>query len=138
MVRLSEDPTWEKTDMGWNIVPWGCRKLLEWIDARYSHPPIYITENGCAVPGNTRAEFIQDTQRIEYIKSYLRECKLAMNNGVDLRGYFVWSLLDNFEWELGYKMRFGLHYVDFKTGERTPKKSAAWYKGIIKNHSLQE
>jgi beta-glucosidase len=136
MVLLSDNPEWKKTDMGWNIVPQGCRKLLEWITLRYNRPAIYITENGCAVTGNTTTDILNDQQRIDFLNGYLHECKKAIDNGVDLRGYFVWSLLDNFEWEFGYKMRFGLHYVDFETGGRIPKQSANWYKTVINNNSL--
>ena len=135
-VLLSDNPEWEKTDMGWNIVPWGCRKLLEWIDTRYNHPAIYITENGCAVPGTTRDELINDDRRINFLGEYLQACHTAIENGIDLRGYFVWSLLDNFEWELGYSMRFGLYYVDFETGNRTPKQSADWYRSVIDNNAV--
>lgn len=135
-VLLHDDPGWEKTDMGWNIVPWGCRKLLEWVTARYDRPAIYITENGCAISGNSIEECIKDSRRIDFLTAYLKECKKAIDNGVDLRGYFVWSLLDNFEWEFGYKMRFGLHHVDFKTGQRMPRKSAGWYKTVIGKNSL--
>ncbi|MBN1379965.1 MAG: beta-glucosidase [Gammaproteobacteria bacterium] len=136
MVLLSDDPDWAKTDMGWNIVPWGCRKLLEWITERYNRPAIYITENGCAIFDDSIKGTINDSGRIDFLKGYLQEISKAIDSGVDVRGYFVWSLLDNFEWEFGYKMRFGLHYVDFVTGDRIPKQSADWYKSVIKNNSL--
>ncbi|MBC2607253.1 GH1 family beta-glucosidase [Pelagicoccus albus] len=132
-VELSEDPSWEKTHMDWNIVPWGCRKILEWIDKRYGHPPIYITENGCAMPGEDDREVaLNDTRRVEFLKGYLEACHQAIENGVDLRGYMCWSMMDNFEWALGYSRRFGLHWVDFETGERQPKASAKWYSATVK------
>ncbi len=136
-VALSDDPSWEKTDMGWNIVPWGCRKLLEWIDERYDHPPIYITENGCAMPGeDDKNVALNDLKRRDFLKSYLEACHEAIDNGVDLRGYMTWSLLDNFEWALGYSRRFGLHWVDYKTGERAAKISAKWYATVCKGNAI--
>jgi len=135
-VMLSDDAAWEKTDMGWNVAPWGCRKLLEWVSARYGRPPIYITENGCALPGeDDRETALNDDRRVEFIDGYLGACAEAVEAGVDLRGYFCWSLMDNFEWAHGYSKRFGLHWVDFATGERLPKKSAKWYAKVIEKAS---
>ena len=122
--------------MGWNVVPWGCRKVLEWISDRYDKPVIYITESGCALPEAERDVAINDNGRIDFLHGYLQECQQAIANGVDLRGYFIWSLMDNFEWECGYSMRFGLHYVDYATLERIPKKSAGWYSKVIQQNSL--
>ncbi|MEZ5412742.1 MAG: GH1 family beta-glucosidase [Opitutaceae bacterium] len=138
-VELSDDPAWEKTDMGWNVVPDFCRKMLGWIDRRYNHPPIYITENGCALPGEDDvAVAVNDTRRVDFINRYLSACHAAINDdGVDLRGYFVWTLMDNFEWALGYSKRFGLHHVDFATGKRTPKASAQWYAGVMARNGLE-
>jgi beta-glucosidase len=136
-VELAGDPEWEQTDMGWNIVPWGCRKLLEWIDKRYDHPPIYITENGCAMPGEDDREVaLNDTRRVEFLKGYIGACHEAIQNGVDLRGYMCWSMMDNFEWALGYTRRFGLHWVDYETGERQPKASAKWYAATVKQNGF--
>lgn len=138
-VELSDDPSWEKTDMNWNVVPDFCRKMLGWIDRRYGHPPIYITENGCALPGEDNLSVaIKDTRRVDFINRYLAACHAAINeDGVDLRGYFVWTLMDNFEWALGYSKRFGLHHVDFATGQRTPKQSAQWYAGVMARNGLE-
>ncbi|MCB1106219.1 MAG: family 1 glycosylhydrolase, partial [Cephaloticoccus sp.] len=138
-VELSDDPSWEKTDMGWNVVPDFCRKMLGWIDRRYNHPPIYITENGCALPGEDDvAVAVNDARRVDFINRYLSACHAAINeDGVDLRGYFVWTLMDNFEWALGYSKRFGLHHVDFATGKRTPKSSAQWYAGVMARNELE-
>jgi beta-glucosidase len=137
-VVLSEDPAWEKTDLGWNITPWACRKMLRWIHDRYAHPPIYILENGCALPGEEDVAVArQDERRTAYLRSYLEAAHAAITeDGVDLRGYFVWSLLDNFEWAFGYSKRFGLHHVDFTTGCRTPKHSARWYAAAIRGNSI--
>jgi beta-glucosidase len=138
-VELSDDPKWEKTDMGWNVVPDFCQKMLGWIDRRYGHPPIYITENGCALPGEDDvAVAVNDTRRRDFVQCYLSACHDAITaDGVDLRGYFVWSLMDNFEWALGYSKRFGLHHVDFATGRRTPKLSAKWYAGVMERNGLE-
>ncbi len=103
--------------------------------ARYGDtlPPIYITENGAAYPDEVGEDgAIDDGQRIEYIESHLRAVRAAMDAGVDIRGYFVWSLLDNFEWAYGYRPRFGLVRVDFDTMARTPKRSAYWYRDLIR------
>ncbi|NRA38011.1 MAG: beta-glucosidase [Planctomycetes bacterium] len=136
-VNISDDPSWEKTDMGWNVIPWGCKKLLQWIDQRYDHPPIYITENGCAMPGEDDKDIaINDTRRLEFFRGYLSACSEAIESGVDLKGYFAWSLMDNFEWALGYSMRFGIHHVDYATGERTPKSSAKWLGEVAKNNGF--
>ncbi len=135
-VILHADPSWGKTDMGWNIVPDGLRKLLHWIDKRYGHPEIYITENGVAVPDQVIDGKVDDQARIDFLKGYFSAAHQAIEEGVDLKGYFVWSFMDNFEWALGYAKRFGLHYVDFKTGKRIPKKSAQWLKQIIQNNRV--
>lgn len=126
-VHLSSDPEWKQTQMEWNIVPEGCRELLKWIDARYGHPPIYITENGCSWDEPDHETGVNDIRRRDFFESYLRECRNAIEQGVDLRGYFAWSLLDNFEWACGYERRFGLIRVDYETLERTIKQSGRWY-----------
>jgi beta-galactosidase len=130
-VQLSVDPAWKQTQMGWSIVPEGCRELLKWIDARYDHPIIYITENGCALDEPNLETGINDTVRRDFHAGYLRECRNAIIQGVDLRGYFAWSFLDNFEWSFGYARRFGLCRVDYETQERIPKLSARWYRETI-------
>lgn len=131
-VSLSIDESWSLTDMQWAVVPWGCRKLLNWIDERYDSPEIFITENGCAYDDVLIDGIVDDQRRIDYLDSYLTACSSAINDGVNLQGYFVWSLLDNFEWALGYEKRFGVHYVNFETGERTPKQSAKWISVLMK------
>jgi beta-glucosidase len=136
-VDLSDHPSWEKTDMGWSIVPWGVRNLLQWIDRRYEHPPIYITENGCAMPGEDDREVaLNDTGRLDYLEGYLGACHEAIDSGVDLRGYMCWSMMDNFEWEYGNSKRFGLTWIDFKTGERFPKASFRWYSTVCTNNAI--
>ena len=136
-VKLQADPSWEQTSMQWNIVPWGCRKLLEWIHHRYDGPDIYITENGCAFNDQLIDGEVNDQARIDFLEGYLSECHQAIQNGVQLKGYFVWSFFDNFEWALGYEKRFGLNYVDFDSLERTPKASAKWYRRVIDHNALK-
>ena len=115
--------------------------MLQWIDARYGHPPIYITENGYAARAEVEDDVnaaVNDDYRVNMINGYLAACHDAINeDGVDLRGYFVWSLMDNFEWAMGYSKRFGLHHVDFGTGTRTPKKSAGWYVRVMARNGLE-
>ncbi|PCK07707.1 MAG: beta-glucosidase [Alteromonadaceae bacterium] len=131
-VYLSQDDAWEETDMGWAVVPWGCRKLLEWIDQRYDHPDIYITENGCAIPEeDDLAKAQNDSRRVEFYETYLDQCAQAIENGVKLKGYFAWTLMDNYEWEEGYSKRFGLYHVDFATGERNIKNSGRWFQALL-------
>lgn len=135
-VDLSVDPAWETTTMNWAVVPWGFRKLLEWIDKRYDHPAIIITENGMSNNDTVNNGEVNDQPRINFIRSYLEACHEAMQHGADVRGYFAWSLLDNFEWALGYQKQFGLIHVDMKTLVRTPKASAWWYAGVVKNNCI--
>lgn len=128
---LSVDDSWQTTDMQWAVVPWGCRKLLHWIADRYDNPDIYITENGCAYDDELVGGEVNDTRRVDFYESYLEECANAIDGGVNLKGYFAWSFMDNFEWASGYDKRFGIHHVDFETGERTPKQSAKWFRQLL-------
>lgn len=130
-VSLTIDNSWELTSMKWAIVPWGCKKLLQWITQRYNSPDIYITENGCSFDDEVTDGSVQDTQRVDFLKGYLSACQEAIDSGVQLKGYFVWSFMDNFEWASGYSKRFGITYVDFETLERIPKESAIWYSNFI-------
>lgn len=135
-VDLSLNPDWKVTLMQWAVVPWGCKKMLHWINDRYGKPDIYITENGCAYPDKLINKEVHDQDRIEFYKGYLKVCQQAINEGVKLKGYFAWSFMDNFEWASGYDKRFGLYYVDFKTLERIPKKSAIWFSNVIAKNSI--
>ena len=133
-VVLSLDPDWHVTSMGWFVVPWGFRKMLNWIHERYHGLPIYVTENGTALANNDVETAIDDTERADFIKGYTDAMKQAIEeDGVDVRGYFCWTLMDNFEWCRGYDMRFGLIFCDFETLERTPKASYYAYREIIQN-----
>lgn len=124
-------PQGEVTQMGWEIFPRGLYDLLRVLQHK-AELPLYITENGAAFPDPLDAQGqIHDTRRIDYIRRHLRVCAQAIADGVDLRGYFLWSLLDNFEWALGYTRRFGITYVDFETQQRFPKDSFAFYQQVI-------
>ena len=121
-------------------VPHGLRSLLNWIKDSYHDPEIIITENGFSEEGEherTGAEALRDTVREDYIRDYTREVlKACTLDGVKVKGYFAWSLMDNFEWSDGYKFRFGLHRVDFDDPRRTRvrKNSANFYKSLIANN----
>ncbi|WBQ04505.1 GH1 family beta-glucosidase [Kribbella sp. CA-293567] len=125
-----------KTDFGWPIVPEAFGEILRTFKNRYGDrlPPIYITENGCAINDEPVDGVVADQRRIDYLDSYLHSLKSAIDDGVDVRGYFQWSLLDNFEWSVGYSQRFGLIHVDYETLERTPKASYHWYRDLIARH----
>jgi beta-glucosidase len=121
----------------WEIYPPGIYELLTRVWNDYRPQNIYITENGIPVPdGIDHDGHVRDYRRIRYVRDHLAQCHRAIAGGVPLRGYFHWSLLDNFEWAYGYAMRFGMVYVDFKTCERTVKDSARWYAGVIRNNGL--
>ena len=134
-VVVKADPNAKTTQLGWPITPkclyWGPRLLSE----RYPLP-FYLSENGMA-----NADFIDedgkvhDANRVEFLSAYLDELERAVCDGVDIRGYFLWSLMDNFEWSHGYVPRFGIVYVDYETQNRIPKDSAYWYKSYIESHS---
>ncbi|HEX3141055.1 MAG TPA: GH1 family beta-glucosidase [Rhizobacter sp.] len=115
----------ERTQMGWEIHPQGLQDLLIGLKARHPNlPPIYITENGMASDDSVVNGAVNDTQRISFLNRHFAAVSGAMDAGVDVRGYFVWSLMDNFEWSFGYERRFGIVHVDYATQQRTPKLSA--------------
>jgi len=124
------------TSLGWSIRPESLRNVLVRVDREYAHVPMYVTENGACFEDyvDPNGE-VNDGDRIGYLDSYFAAAADAVRKGVDLRGYFVWSLLDNFEWAEGYRKRFGLVYVDYRTQERIPKASARWYRDLIIRHS---
>jgi len=129
-----------QADSSWLFdVPWGIRKMLNWVAARYGNPLLYITENGVDVPNESSMsldEALDDTFRINFLEGYLDNVGLAIGDGCQVKGYFVWSLLDNFEWADGYTKRFGIHYVDYNNNmTRYQKNSALWYSDYIKSHS---
>ncbi|XVF30225.1 hypothetical protein REPUB_Repub16aG0039200 [Reevesia pubescens] len=127
----------EKAASEWlYVVPWGIRKVLNYIAQTYNNPPIYVTENGMDDEEDSSLplhEILDDKLRVRYFKGYLAAIAQAIKDGADVRGYFAWSLLDNFEWAQGYTKRFGLVYVDFKNGlTRHPKSSAYWFSRFLK------
>jgi beta-glucosidase len=122
----------ETTAMGWEVYPDGLTALLTRLDAEYELPPLYITENGAAYSDGRRHDgSVHDPERIRYIHGHIDAVGRAIDAGVPVSGYFVWSLLDNFEWGHGYSQRFGLVYVDYPTLERVPKQSFLWYRDFI-------
>ncbi len=127
------------TAMGWPIDPGGLTALLVRVSRDYPQVPIVITENGAAFPDEPDAtgERVADADRVAYLDGHLRAAADALALGVDLRGYFVWSLLDNFEWSEGYHKRFGLVYVDYTTQRRILKDSARWYQEFIARQHAQ-
>ncbi|RZQ64939.1 GH1 family beta-glucosidase [Amycolatopsis suaedae] len=119
------------------IVPDAFRELLVGMRERYGDalPPIHITENGCSFPDVVGDDGrVRDPERVAFLRDHLSALREAMDAGVDVRGYFVWSLLDNFEWSKGYAPRFGLVHVDFETQVRTPKDSFGWYRDVVRGH----
>ena len=131
-VTLSDDPSWNKTAMGWNIAPDGAKAILLWIANRYSNPDVFVTENGVACHDMDYDQAIHDTERIDYLAGYIKGFGEAMKEGkLNLKGYFAWSLFDNFEWQYGLSKRFGIIFVDYNTLERTMKDSAKWYSETV-------
>lgn len=126
-----------QTDFGWPVIPAGLEEILTQLQARYGAklPPIYITENGCSYSDGPGADGrVRDARRVEYVRSHLGALQAAMGRGIDVRGYFAWSLMDNFEWAAGYDQRFGLIHVDYETLQRTPKDSFHWYRALIQKN----
>jgi beta-glucosidase len=121
-----------QTPMGWLVEPEGLYDVLRTVADEAPGLQLYVTENGCAAEDYVNPSGqIDDLERVDYMRSHLEAARPAMEDGVDLGGYFAWSLLDNFEWAWGYQKRFGLVYVDFGTQMRIPKRSAHWYRSLI-------
>ena len=132
--QLEPIPGYPLTNFGWPVIPAGLTELLTTLKDRYADqlPPVYITENGCSVADEPDLNGVIDDQpRISYLDSHIRAVADAMTSGVDVRGYLVWSLMDNFEWGEGYHQRFGLVHVDFESQLRTPKASFGWFRDLI-------
>jgi beta-glucosidase len=122
----------EKTDMGWEVHPPGLYEVLMRLKAGYGNPVVMVTENGAAFRDESlEGGQVADFDRVGYIRSHLGEARRAIAGGAKLEGYFLWSLMDNFEWAEGYSKRFGITRVDFKSQGRTWKKSASWYQRVI-------
>jgi beta-glucosidase len=123
-----------RTAMGWEVVPEGLHELLSRLRDEYGNPPVYITENGAAFDDPAAVDgHVEDPRREAYLRDHVAAVRRAMADGVDVRRYCVWSLLDNFEWEHGYAPRFGIVYVDYETQRRIPKASALWYRDYIRS-----
>jgi beta-glucosidase len=121
-------------DMGWEVYPEGLFRVLSWLYFHYQPPKIYITENGCSYSDSPDKDGrVHDQRRIRYLSSHIDAAQRAIQAGIPLEGYFVWSLLDNFEWGHGYSQRFGLVWVDYQNQKRILKDSALWYKQVIAN-----
>jgi beta-glucosidase len=133
--QASPPPDLPRTSFDWEINPQVFRDLLLWLHQDYQCPPIYITENGAYFDDALSEDRkVHDDRRIEFLDGYVRAMWEAMNQGVDIRGYFVWSFLDNFEWASGYRPTFGLVKVDFKNQTRLPKDSFYWYRDLIRGN----
>jgi beta-glucosidase len=129
----------EYTDIGWEVYPQGLFDLLMRLKAEYHAPELYITENGSAWPDVVAEDGqVHDEPRERYLRAHLAACWRAIQEGVPLRGYFQWSLLDNFEWSEGYSKRFGMTYVDYSTQQRILKQSAHFYKRVVTTNALSE
>ena len=125
----------EQTTYGWEVYPDGLRELLEWLHREYPVSRYLITENGAAFTDERAADgHFHDAARQHYLECHLTALDQARQAGVPVAGYFAWSLLDNFEWNEGYRQRFGLVHVDFATQQRTIKESARWYQQYITTH----
>ena len=122
-----------KTDIGWEIYPQAFTDLLVSLHQKYKLPPVYITENGAAAADQLHNGEVDDQLRLSYYQSHLNAVHQAVEQGVDIQGYFAWSLMDNFEWAEGYLKRFGIVYVDYNSQQRTVKNSGLAYKNLISN-----
>ncbi|NUO77278.1 MAG: beta-glucosidase [Lysobacter sp.] len=140
-------PSGTYTETGWEVFPQGLTDTLTWFKQRYGDIPMYVTENGAAFfdppvaePDASGERRVRDPLRMDYLQKHLSAIHDAIQAGCDIRGYMVWSLLDNLEWSLGYSKRFGVVHVNYATQERTPKDSAKWYSNVIATHgrSLSE
>ena len=128
---------WGRTDMNWGIHPMGLKNEVMFMKEQYGNPVLYLTENGCAFPdAPDENDFVSDWDRIRFLQAHIRALHEAIQAGANVHGYFVWSILDNFEWERGYTQRFGLVRVNFETLKRTPKQSAYWFRDVFTNNGL--
>lgn len=134
---IAEPPDEQRTDMGWEVYPEGLHGLLARLHRDYPVRELVVAENGAAY-GDAPADDgrVRDRRRIHYHRTHLEQCLRAIDDGVPLKGYFAWSLMDNFEWAFGYTKRFGLVWIDFKTQERVLKDSAHWYGAVMRRNGL--
>jgi len=135
--RAAHQPGVEYTEMGWEVHAPGLRRLLNKLNAEYHMPPLYITENGAAFKDEVSADGrVHDPRRVNYLREHITQLHHALEDGVPVHGYFVWSLMDNFEWGHGYSKRFGITYVDYATQRRIVKDSGEWYKQVIARNGV--
>jgi beta-glucosidase len=136
-VRAAKVPRPEAalTDLGWEVQPADLTRTLCWVKERFGDIPLYVTENGAAFlePPRLEGDVLEDPLRVDYLRRHLLAARDAIARGVNLKGYFVWSLLDNFEWAHGRAKRFGIVHVDYFTQRRTPKRSALYYRDVIRS-----
>jgi beta-glucosidase len=137
-VRI-KPPESEYTEMGWEVHAPGLRRLLNTVHQRYPATPLYIIENGAAFADEISADgAVRDPRRESYLRDHIAVVREAILDGVDVRGYFVWSLLDNFEWAYGYSKRFGITYVDYATQRRILKDSGKWYAHVVAQNGITD
>jgi len=137
-VKEHPDPGVPTTALGWEITPSGLTETLLRLRAEYGDMPFYVTENGAVFADEVEPDGrVNDPGRVDFLRRHFAAAQQAISAGVDLRGYFVWSLLDNFEWAFGYSPRFGIVYVDFQTQRRIPKDSFAFYRDVIATNSFE-
>ena len=128
-----------RTEMDWEVDPDGLHEVLVRLRDEYPAVPLLITENGAAYDDQVSEDgAVHDPHRVAYLDAHLRACHRAINDGVPLRGYFVWSVFDNFEWACGYDKRFGVVHVDYETQQRTPKDSAEFYSQVLRSGALPD
>ncbi|MFA7337503.1 MAG: GH1 family beta-glucosidase [Candidatus Obscuribacterales bacterium] len=127
----------EYTAFGWEVTPEALRRLLGHITDKYDAPNLYITENGAAFDDSVRRGQVRDTRRKAYLREHIEQTALAIQDGANVKGYFAWSLLDNFEWNEGYTKRFGIVHVDFKSQRRIIKASGKWYSRLAKSNTIR-
>ena len=120
------------TGMGWEVYPQGIYDALMRIKTEYGNPPTYITENGAAFTDDVEEGSCSDPLRRQFLELYMSKAAQAARDGADLRGYFIWTLMDNFEWATGFSKRFGLIHVDHRTQVRTVKESGYWVRDMIR------
>ena len=138
-VRVQPVPGAEHTAVGWEVHAPALYRLLNKLSRRYPLPPVYITENGAAFQDELNADSrVHDPRRLNYLREHIAQVHHALEDGVDVRGYFLWSLMDNFEWSHGYSARFGITYVDFPTQRRIVKDSGEWYAQVIARNGIGE
>ncbi|MCK5738772.1 beta-glucosidase [bacterium] len=136
--EIIPSPNGEFSEMGWEVYPAGFYEILQHVHETYQPPEIYITESGIALPDKIDTDGkVHDPRRISYLHQHFQQAKKVIDAGIPLKGYFVWSLLDNFEWASGFSKRFGLFYMNYATQERMWKDSARWYQQVVRQNGIE-